>query len=368
MAALRSGDAATARGRFEAAIAAGWPGAAVRVVLSEACRLLGDTAARRAALEEATRLDPGDLRARLFLGECLHAAGATASALPHFAAALKLAGSRNDLPGDLTARLDAAAAASLEARDALEGRLRDALDGLGYCPDGADCEIAEAIDIVFARSAPALSQPTRFFYPGLPHRGFYPREAFDWVPALEAHTAAIRQELEGVLAAGAAFNPYLETGGREGPSGAHPLADNPDWSAFYLVRQGTREAAGIALCPHTLATVEAVPGALPAPAPSVLFSRLMPGTHIPPHHGMLNSRLICHLPLVVPDGCSFRVGNDTRTWQEGRMFLFDDSVEHEAWNRATAPRTVLIFEIWHPAIPERHRTLLTRLFEVMGGM
>lgn len=368
MAALRAGDAAMARAQFEAAIAAGWPGAPVHVVLSEACRMQGDTPARRAALETAARLDPGDLRARLFLGEALLEAGETAAALPHFAAALRLADSQRDLPGDLTARLDAAATASLAAQDALQARLQAALEAEGFAPGGADREVAEAIDIVFGRATPALCRPTRFFYPGLPHRAFYPREAFDWVPALEAQTAALRAELEGVISASARFDPYLESGGREGGELAHPLLDNPDWSAFYLVRQGERQAANIDRCPQTLAAVEAVPGALPAPAPSVLFSLLKPGTAIPPHHGMLNSRLICHLPLIIPEGCGFRVGNDTRAWREGEVFIFDDSVEHEAWNRGTAPRYVLIFEIWHPAIGERQRVLLSRLFEALGGM
>ncbi len=59
---------------------------------------------------------------------------------------------------------------------------------------------------------------------------------------------------------------------------------------------------------------------------------------------MLNTRLICHLPLIIPDGCGFRVGNDTRDWKPGKMFLFDDTIEHEAWNTTNAPRYILTFD------------------------
>ena len=60
------------------------------------------------------------------------------------------------------------------------------------------------------------------------------------------------------------------------------------------------------------------------------FPRLEPGAHIPPHSGILNCRLICHLPLIVPPGCWLRVGNETREWEEGKLMIFDDSMEHEA--------------------------------------
>ena len=81
---------------------------------------------------------------------------------------------------------------------------------------------------------------------------------------------------------------------------------------------------------------------------------------------MLNTRLICHLPLVAPDGCALRVGADTREWRFGEMLIFDDSVEHEAWNRGTQDRTVLLFEIWRPEIGAEERAALTRLYEAIG--
>ena len=97
-----------------------------------------------------------------------------------------------------------------------------------------------------------------------------------------------------------------------------------------------------------------------------LFSRLKPGTHIKPHNGLLNTRLICHLPIIVPPDCALRVGSETRAWREGEMLIFDDSIEHEAWNRSQDDRIVLLFEIWRPEISAAEREALTRIFEVIG--
>src|SRR3546814_9730732 len=77
---------------------------------------------------------------------------------------------------------------------------------------------------------------------------------------------------------------------------------------------------------------------------------------------MLNTQLICHLPLIVPDGCGLRVGAETRNWREGELLIFDDSFEHEAWNRGTSDRTILLFEIWRPDIDADEREQLTRIF------
>jgi aspartyl/asparaginyl beta-hydroxylase (cupin superfamily) len=102
-------------------------------------------------------------------------------------------------------------------------------------------------------------------------------------------------------------------------------------------------------------------------SPMALISILKPGTHIPPHTGMLNTRLICHIPLVVPPGCRLRVGCETREVVEGKAMIFDDSIEHEAWNDSDAVRAVLLFEIWRPEISDDERVALTAMFEAVTG-
>ena len=88
-------------------------------------------------------------------------------------------------------------------------------------------------------------------------------------------------------------------------------------------------------------------------SPNAMFSLLAPRTLIPPHVGINNARLVCHLPLIVPEGCWFRVGAERRDWKPGEAFVFDDTIEHEASNPSDELRVVFIFDIWHPDLTER---------------
>jgi aspartyl/asparaginyl beta-hydroxylase (cupin superfamily) len=92
-----------------------------------------------------------------------------------------------------------------------------------------------------------------------------------------------------------------------------------------------------------------------------MFSLLAPKTRIPPHHGVANTRLVCHLPLIVPDHCWFRVGAETRPWEPGRAWIFDDTIEHEAANDSDQLRVVLIFDIWHPGLSQPEREAIAAL-------
>lgn len=114
------------------------------------------------------------------------------------------------------------------------------------------------------------------------------------------------------------------------------------------------------LCPETAAALARVPqNHIPGKAPTAFFSILRPGAHIPPHTGVTNTRAIIHLPLLVPEDCAFRVGGETRPWREGEAFAFDDTIEHEAWNRSASPRIVLIFDVWNPHLTTDEQDLLT---------
>ena len=86
-----------------------------------------------------------------------------------------------------------------------------------------------------------------------------------------------------------------------------------------------------------------------------MFSLLAPRTRIPPHTGVANTRLVCHLPLIVPERCWFRVGAETREWEVGKAFVFDDTIEHEAANDSDRLRVVFIFDVWHPGLSEAER-------------
>jgi aspartate beta-hydroxylase len=121
------------------------------------------------------------------------------------------------------------------------------------------------------------------------------------------------------------------------------------------------------LFPKTLAALKAADIVRIEGRPMELFfSRLKPGTHIPPHHGIANNRITVHLPLIVPGDCSIRVGNAMHHWREGEIVAFDDSFEHEAWNRSPADRVVLIFEAHHPDLSREEREAIQYAIEVRG--
>ena len=156
-------------------------------------------------------------------------------------------------------------------------------------------------------------------------------------------------------------NDEAERRGLAGGAGA------PSWNGFYFWRHGERRDANHALCPRTSAALEALPLVrIRGNAPEVMFSVLTPGTHILPHRGVTNTRVVCHLPLVVPEDCALVVGGESRAWREGEAVAFDDTYEHEAWNRGSRTRVVLIIDVWNPHLTAAERDAVAALAEVMG--
>ena len=194
-----------------------------------------------------------------------------------------------------------------------------------------------------------------FFYPFLPGRRIFRSRAFPLArTSWRRRRRSIREELQAILAsADPGLAPYIDM-----PPGTprnlwSELDRSPDWSALHLWRDGERIEAVCERAPRTAALVESLPLArIPGRAPAVFFSILKAGKTIPPHTGVTNIRSIVHLPLIVPDDCGFRVGGETREWREGEAFVFDDTIEHEAWNRSDADRALLILDCWNPHLSE----------------
>jgi aspartyl/asparaginyl beta-hydroxylase (cupin superfamily) len=249
--------------------------------------------------------------------------------------------------------------------------LLDRLHHASAAQGPASARFVQSIDILLGKKNIYFQQPQKYYFPELPQIQFYDRSAFPWMDEVEAATSAIRCELDELLRDGSGFRPYVEgdrSRPRRDPSG---LTDNPDWSAFYLWKDGRPVPENLARCPRTAAALAHVPLTDVANrSPEVLFSLLRPGAHIPPHSGLVNTRLICHLPLIVPQGCDFRVGNDVRTLVEGKAWAFDDTIEHEAWNNSDRIRGILLFEVWRPELSEGERRMVRAMFEaidVYGG-
>lgn len=201
------------------------------------------------------------------------------------------------------------------------------------------------------------SEPMHYHYPGLSEREYHPRHCFPWLAGIEAATAEIRAEMEALLRSERAeLVPYLQYPDHEPLAQWAELNRNRDWTAIHLIRNGRRIDANADQCPRTMELLGAIGQPdIPGASPTAMFSLLAPHTTIPPHNGVNNSRLLCHLPLVVPEGCWFRVGAETRYWREGEAFIFDDTIEHEASNPSELLRVVLIFDLWHPDLSDAER-------------
>jgi aspartyl/asparaginyl beta-hydroxylase (cupin superfamily) len=106
---------------------------------------------------------------------------------------------------------------------------------------------------------------------------------------------------------------------------------------------------------------------VPGASPNAMFSLLAPRTRIPPHTGVANTRLVCHLPLIVPADCGFRCGATIREWRVGESFVFDDTIEHEAWNDSDELRVVLIIDLWAPALGPREREAVAAVIGASGA-
>ncbi|MFN5632319.1 MAG: aspartyl/asparaginyl beta-hydroxylase domain-containing protein [Sphingomonadales bacterium] len=212
--------------------------------------------------------------------------------------------------------------------------------------------------------------PTHYCYPGLGDAGYYDEAQFGWMAELEAATDRIALEFEAAVSAEAAqLVPYINY-----PAGVPleqwtALNNNRDWTAIHLLQNGRLIEANARHCPELMALLARMPQPNVAGAgPNAMFSLLAPGAHIPPHTGITNTRLVCHLPLIVPEGCWFRVGDETRLWQRGKAWVFDDTVDHEAMNPSAELRVVLIFDIWHPALDAAEQAGIRAVIEAGGQL
>lgn len=362
--ALRRGDALAARRAFEAIAQAGAATPQSWLLLAQACEALGDVPACEAAADQVLSADGRNLYALTMKGAAVAARGDDRGACSFYELALASARAMADIPADLQARLARAQAAV----DATAARFKAHLAAaLADAPANAAPRFAEALRILRGEQEVYLQQPTSFYYPRLPQIAFYEADTFDWAAGLAAAAPAIRAELEAVLAADAGLVPYVEADPTRANRG-HRLLDDKRWSAFHIWQNGAPVTANAARCPATMAALDALPLArVPGRGPMALFSVLAAQTHIPPHHGMLNTRLIVHLPLIVPDGCRLRVGGETRIVRANEPMIFDDSFEHEAWNDSDETRVVLITEIWRPELSDDERAGLAALFGAIGS-
>lgn len=360
LAALQRGDRAAAREAFGRLIQAGGADATAFLLFAQCC---DDEAERVQAIDAALERDPRNLRALLLKGDHLARSGDARAAFAYYSAVAKLA--PPDPPPEMAHEVERARQVVQRYSGEFESWLAE--------KTATGCQsskrFARSIEMLLGRKQLYVQQPLHYYFPELPQIQFYEREAVPFLDGVEHAFGDIRAELTALLQQGDEFRPYVERQ-RDRPviREMAGMLENPNWGAFYLWKNGAVVPENAERCPQTLAALERCPlTTIPGRAPSILFSLLRPRTRIPAHNGFINSRLICHLPLIVPDNCGLRVGNDSRPVVEGQAWAFDDSIEHEAWNDSDEPRVILLFEVWRPELTELERQSVAAMFEAIDA-
>lgn len=361
----------------------------------------GEPARARELFERATRIDPGhpslwsnlavSLRA-LKAPQELEAIEKALALEPRHLASLLQKGTYIEERGDArnAARVYRNALATLRPGETPPPSVAEALRHAREVIARDDAALAAAIEASFgplrARHAGASArrvercvehltgqrsrfhqQPTFMYFPELPAVEFFERELFPWMDALEAATEEIREELLAVLISDReGLEPYVAFSEGKPLDQWKELNKSRRWSAYFLWNQGVPQPARMARCPRTVDVLQQIPRVeVENRAPTAYFSILEPATRIPPHTGVTNTRAIVHLPLVVPGQCGFRVGSETREWVPGKAWVFDDTIEHEAWNLSDSPRAILIFDVWNPFLSAAERDMVKAASEVV---
>jgi aspartate beta-hydroxylase len=365
----RTGQFTAARDLYLRALAVDAQSKVLWLNLASACRSLGDTAAEGQALEKSLALEPRYVAALLHKGDLLERLKKPMAAVLVYEAVVASIAPGEPIPPHLVPAVAHAREVVAANTRELEAYLDRELEPVRRQNSGEDSQrFAACRDILLGKRRAWSSLPKDTYFPYLPALEFFAREHFPWLGILEEATEAIAAEALAVFRRDAAdFSPYVSF-----PAGTPldvwaPLNHSMAWSVYSLWHDGTPLAAHQAACPNTSAVLARLPLCdVPDYAPGAYFSVLQPHTRLPAHTGTTNTRSIVHLPLVVPADCGFRVGAQTRAWEKGRAWVFDDTIEHEAWNDSDQVRIILIFDIWNPLLTSAERNLVRAMTVARG--
>lgn len=339
------------------------------LTLSRAKLGLGDQAGEGDAIERALSTDPYFVPAILAKAQMLRRVGGnSANAAFYFRTAVRIAGSDDQWPEMLRQQLTEARDIALGQSRETQAHLANAIAPMMSSMSRGQAERwREAMSIMAGLSEPYRQHANQLYVPRLPAIPFYDRELFPWAEELESKTSVIREELRVALTEQKKdFAPYIAIKPGQPVDQWRTLNNSTQWSHYGLWRNGQPDEAHLARCPETRRSLEALDmAAIDGLCPNAMFSALAPHTEIPPHTGETNARLVVHLPLIVPEKCSYRVGFEHRTWTEGELLIFDDTIEHTARNDSDQLRVVLIFDVWNPLLTLEEREVVRALATAM---
>lgn len=335
--------------------------------LASSLQQLGRRAEEIDALEKALALEPRHLSALLQKGAYLEASGDARNAARTYQNVFACLAPGAEVPANIKDALAHAQAVVDADLAALTAALEEPLAEVSARHGGTrQRRVDRCLDTLMGKRRTFHSQPTWMYFPELPAIEFFERSDFPWLDAIEAATGEIRAELLRVLVADReGLQPYIDF-----PDGLpidqfRELNRSRRWSAYFLWNQSAPVPGHIARCPVTARLLETAPRPrVEHRAPTAFFSILDPNTRIPAHTGVTNTRCTVHLPLIVPPDCGFRVGASSREWVPGQAWVFDDTIEHEAWNLSDTPRAILIFDIWNPLLSAAERDMIQAATEL----
>jgi aspartyl/asparaginyl beta-hydroxylase (cupin superfamily) len=326
---------------------------------------VGDMEGALAAVERALAISPLDFSSLLARAMLLDRIG-DPQAGEAFSRAVAQIPSNAEVPEAMVPAVEQAKARAQAYRDQVQDRLTAVIPaGLG---EGERRQLERFASNTARRTRHFHQEPTDFHFPGLPEIEFHDTGLFEGIAELNLASDDIRAEYGELLKLKTAkLEPYSQYPDHVPLEQWRELNNNPAWTAVHLFQNGRRVEANAAHCPKTLAALSRLPQpAIPNASPNAMFSLLAARTRIPPHTGVANVRLVAHLPLIVPPGCGFRVGGTTIKWKVGHTIIFDDTIEHEAWNDSDELRVVLIFDLWAPALKQWARDGAARIIAAAG--
>jgi aspartate beta-hydroxylase len=345
------GEITLAIARFRSAVEFSEPDPLFRLTLAKALKNNGDIEGHFVALTAALDADAYFVPAHLMRAEGLIDAGQIGAATQAYTDVLKIVGPRLNWPDPLKPDLEQAKAWVDRQAKVAEQAYGAALASVRDGDEHADWErLNEAAAILAGTSKVFHQEPIMLHIPRLPAIPFYKNSDFAWLSALESQSHLIVDELTAGFAQAQDLSvPYVAYDRGAPVNQWGDLNHSKRWSAVFFYKNGQEYPLTHTHFPQTAAILKALPLAnIGGFCPNVMLSTLAPRSSIPPHTGETNARLVVHLPLIVPENCRYRVGNEWRVWEVGKALIFDDSIEHEAINDSDEPRVVLIFDIWNP--------------------
>ena len=374
MSAMRRGQPRRALELLQRAVQSDSQDALSRHHLGRALDAAGDAAAALAAHESAVRLRPDFSVGRLYWAEALERAQHLDQAVIQYVRALEDAQkagrwlSPDTTPPVLRPLIEHAVVMVRQHRNLAFSRLFEPL----VHRFGGDSltRIAQTLRIYFKQETAVSSDPrqcpTFLFMPGLPATPYFDRALFPWIEDFEHETANIQTELRTVMPRPEGSERVFTSEALE-KENLRGSGAPPSWTGYYFYRHGERRDDNCTACPATARALDPLPlSRVRGHGPEVLFSVFTPGTHLLPHRGVTNTRVVGHLPLIIPEDCALSVGGELHAWAEGRTVVFDDTYEHEAWNRSSSTRVVLIFDLWNPYLTDIERLAFADLIAAIG--